>query len=143
MSEASDIYIYPHAFSSRTLIASIHIYFNSSSSWCEFFLAWITHPLHVLCAHFFTINQELIEKATKITVCYMELLPSMPSNFSTYASMSTGVTRSQMNSLSHEYIWISQLVIEVQNLSKSQKILITNLYGMESLFKALSIIIFI
>ena len=73
----------------------------------------------------------------------MELLPSMPSNFSTYASMSTGVTRSQMNSLSHEYIWISQLVIEVQNLSKSQKIFITNLYGMESLFKAQSIIIFI
>ena len=145
MSEASDLYIYPHSFSSRTLIASIHIYFNYSSSWWDFFFLYVSH-IHAtfFVPIFFIINQELLEIATKNTVCYMELLQSMPLNFDTYDSISTEITRGQIYSLFHENIWISQLLIEVKNSSQKQKkILMTNLCGAESLFKALSIIVFI
>ena len=87
-----------------------------------FFFLYVSH-IHgtFFVPIFFIINQELLEIATKNTVCYMELLQNMPLNFDTYASISTEITRGQIYSLFHENIWISQLLIEVKNSSNKQK----------------------
>ena len=88
----------------------------------NFFLPWITHPRYILRAHVFHYKSGNDRESNKKNiVCYMELLPSMSLILDTYASKSMGITRGQIYSLSHESIWISQLLIKVKNSSKYQK----------------------